>query len=60
VPTPAGSLKRLLIATWGVPPQTESALHEELQDAGFELLEARAVPPRPLILTEGFALARRP
>jgi SAM-dependent methyltransferase len=57
---PASSLKRLLIACWGVPVHTEATLRSELEDAGFQIVSVRSVPPRPLVLSESVVYARRP
>jgi SAM-dependent methyltransferase len=58
--SPASSLKRALIASWDVPIRPDSALRAELEDAGFDVLHIASIEPRPLLLTEGYAVARRP
>jgi SAM-dependent methyltransferase len=57
--SPASSLKRVLIASWDVPIRSQPALQAELEDAGFEVLQSSLIEPRPLLLTEGYAVARR-
>jgi SAM-dependent methyltransferase len=59
-PSPASSLKRALIASWDVPVRSEAALRAELENAGFDVLLAGDIEPRPLLLTEGYLVARRP
>jgi hypothetical protein len=58
--SPASALKRPLIASWDVPIRSDCALRAEVEDAGFEVVHAGSITPRPLLLTEGYAVARRP
>jgi ubiquinone/menaquinone biosynthesis C-methylase UbiE len=57
--SPASSLKRVLIASWDAPIRSDADLRAELENAGFELVVSRSIEPRPLLLTEGYAVALR-
>lgn len=58
-PSPESSLKRALIASWDVPVRSEAALRAEVENAEFEVLAVGLVEPRPLLLSEGYLVARR-
>lgn len=58
-PSPASSLKRALIASWDVPVGSDAALRAEVEDAGFDVLNTGTIEPRPLLLSEGYLIARR-
>jgi ubiquinone/menaquinone biosynthesis C-methylase UbiE len=59
-PSPASSVKRALIASWDVPVHSQAALRAELDNAGFDVVTAGTIEPRPLLLSEGYLVARRP